>query len=502
MTMPHQNPSKTKAWQELVHHAERLQSTTIRTLHDEKPEVIEALKTKTPFGVLDFHYQLIDEATLHSLEALTDQCQLNEAKKQLWSGTIVNETEQRPALHVALRTESCNPKVDGQPIQDLVHAVKTQMSDFVSMIHEGKTVGSTGKVFTDIIHLGIGGSDLGPRSIINALRFQHKHYLRFHSISNVDAHAFIEATRNFNPETTLVIIASKTFTTQETLLNAKLAKEWLTKTLSDISTHFVALTSDTKAAIDFGVPKNHIFGLWDWVGGRFSLWSSIGLPIALVYGFDVFDQILDGAQQADLDFFDNESNAATILALMSIWNTQFLHKDTEAAIAYDERLSLFPNYLQQLRMESNGKSIDRDNKPVNYPTNPLLITGIGTDAQHAFFQQFHQGTTKTAFEFYAITKPSHSFLEQHQVLLSNVAAQREALAYGDAQTEHAYQEVPGNHPSCLWMMNELTPKSLGYLYATQEHRTFVQGHLLNINSFDQYGVELGKRLARTIQNRK
>ncbi|MFO0765125.1 MAG: glucose-6-phosphate isomerase [Patescibacteria group bacterium] len=491
MAMPHQNPTKTTSWKSLERHADRLSKTTIKSLIEQNPGTLEAMHVSTPFGQLMFGYQRLDSAVLADLDKLTEECQLKAAKLAMISGDIVNETEQRQALHVALRTPECNPTIDGQPIQDLIHAVQSQMKSFVEQTQRS--------FIKDIIHLGIGGSDLGPRAIVDALRFALEPKLRVHFVSNVDAHAIHETLEKLKPETTLVVIASKTFTTQETMLNAQIVKAWLEHDLHDATPHMAALTSNVEAATAFGVRKDRIFGFWDWVGGRYSLWSSIGMPIALAYGFDAYKDLLAGANQADEDFFGKDSNAATVLALMGIWNTQFLGMNTEAVIAYDERLRLLPTHLQQLRMESNGKSVDRDGQPVTYPTNPVLIAGTGTDSQHAFFQQFHQGTTQTAFEFYAVETPSHPYRAQHGTLLANAKAQTEALALGDPEATDVFKKIAGNHPSCFWILNEISAQSLGYLFATQEHRTFVQGQILNINSFDQFGVELGKRLAKKYQ---
>lgn len=486
--MPHQNPTKTASWKSLERHAERLAKTTIKSLVEKNPAMLDTMHVSTPYGQITFGYQRLDAAVLADLDKLTDECQLKAAKLAMISGDAVNETEGRQVLHVALRTPECNPIIDGQPVQDLIHSVQSEMKSFVEQTQRS--------FIKDIIHLGIGGSDLGPRAIVDALRFAHEPKLRVHFVSNVDGHAIHETLERLKPETTLVVIASKTFTTQETMLNAQIVKDWLEHDLHDATPHMAALTSNTDAALAFGVRRDRIFGFWDWVGGRYSLWSSIGMPIALAYGFDVYKDLLIGANRADEDFFGKDSNAATVLALMGIWNTQFLDMDTEAVIAYDERLRLLPNYLQQLRMESNGKCVDRDGTAVNYQTNPVLIGGTGTDCQHAFFQQFHQGTTHTAFEFYAVDTPSHPYRAQHDVLLANAKAQAEALALGDADATDVFKKVAGNHPSCFWMQNEISAQSLGYLFATQEHRTFVQGQLLNINSFDQFGVELGKRLAK------
>lgn len=493
MAMPHQDPTKTSSWKSLERHAERLSKTTIKQLAEQNRAGMDAMQISTPYGKVQFGFQRLNSAVLADLDKLTDECQLKAAKLAMISGEIVNETEQRQVLHVALRTPECNPIVDGQPVQDLICAVHEEMKTFVERVHTG--------FFKDVLCLGIGGSDLGPRAIVDALRFSETAKIRMHFVSNVDGHAIHEALQQLKPETTLVVIASKTFSTQETMLNAQTAKEWLEHGVHDATPHLVALTADSEAALAFGVRKDRIFGMWDWVGGRYSLWSSIGLSIALAYGFETYKDLLIGANKADEDFFGKDSNAATVLALMSIWNTNFLHMTAEAAIAYDERLRLFPSVLQQLRMESNGKSVDRDGRATTYATNPLLLTGVGTDCQHSFFQQFHQGTTPTAFEFYAVESAAHPHKEQHAILLSHARAQSEALAFGDTATIEPYRAVPGNQPSCFWMLNEISAQSLGYLFATQEHRTFVQGQLLNINSFDQFGVELGKAIAKRLQTK-
>ena len=420
-------------------------------------------------------------------------------RDEMFSGEKVNISENRPALHTALRApENSSIEVEGHNVIPDIQEVLDRLEKFVSRIHQ------EGRI-TDIVNIGIGGSYLGPEMVYNALSAHHKKTKRVHFLANIDGHACHQLLEKLNPETTMFLVASKTFTTQETLTNAYTARSWIISKLGDkaVPDHFAALSTNDNAARDFGIKAETIFPFWDWVGGRFSLWSAIGLPIALGTDFDKFRELLAGARAMD-DHFQNtelENNIPVRLGLLGLWYRNFLGASSYACLPYDSRLERFPAYLQQLDMESNGKSIDRNNQRVAYKTGPVVFGEPGTNGQHAFYQLIHQGTELIPCEFIAVRRPDHPYESHHRILLSHVLAQANALAFGRnlGQTGGNIQKAfDGNRPSSLIILDKLTPYNLGQLIALYEHKIFVQGVIWNINSFDQWGVELGKDIASTI----
>lgn len=455
------------------------------------------------------------------LRQLAKECDVDGARQAMFSGEKINRTENRAVLHIALRNRANKAIfVDGKDVMPAVNAVLAKMKAFSEKVIKGDWKGYTGKAITDVINIGIGGSDLGPYMVTEALR-PYKNHLNMHFVSNVDGTHIAEVLRKVNPETTLVLVASKTFTTQETMTNAFSAREWLladAKDQSAVAKHFVALSTNSETVAKFGIDTENMFEFWDWVGGRYSLWSAIGLSIVLSIGFANFEQLLEGAYAMDKHFYHtaDEQNIPLTLALVSIWNNNFLGAQTEAILPYDQYLHRFAAYFQQGNMESNGKYIGRDGKAVNYQTGPIIWGEPGTNGQHAFYQLIHQGTTLIPCDFIAPAQTHNPLSDHHNKLLSNFFAQTEALAFGKskAQVELEFTQqgksldevkdiVPfkvftGNKPTNSILLKKVTPYSLGALIAMYEHKIFVQGVLFNIYSFDQWGVELGKQLANRI----
>ena len=445
---------------------------------------------------------------------------MKEAIAQYFGGEIINQTENRAVLHTALRApESAVIKVDGENVIPEVYEVKNKIKNFTNEVISGERKGFSGKAFTDVVNIGIGGSDLGPVMAVEALQF-YKNHLNLHFVSNVDGDHVNEVIKKLNPETTLFLIVSKTFTTQETLSNSETIKEWFLKSASqeDIAKHFVAVSTNIQKVTEFGINPDNVFPMWDWVGGRFSLWSAVGLSIALAVGFDNYNDLLKGANEMDDHFKSTEldENIPVILALLSVWYNNFFGAESEALIPYTQYLQKLAPYLQQATMESNGKSVGRDGKPVNYQTGTIIWGEPGTNSQHAFFQLIHQGTKLIPTDFIGFVKPLYGNEDHHDKLMSNFFAQTEALLNGktpaqvqaefDKQglsAEKAAYLLPfkvftGNKPTNTILIQKLTPKSLGSLIALYEHKIFVQGVIWNIFSFDQWGVELGKQLANSI----
>jgi glucose-6-phosphate isomerase len=441
----------------------------------------------------------------------------------MFAGRKINPTEDRAVLHTALRNRSDTAvKIDGSNVMPRIKAVLAQMREFSEAVRSGSWLGSTGKTITDIVNIGIGGSDLGPAMVCEAMKPFSKPHIRVHFVSNVDASDIFETLKHLNPETTLFIIASKTFTTQETITNAITARQWFQRAASkrelDMRKHFVALSTNTEEVSKFGIDPENMFAFWDWVGGRFSLWSAIGLSIAVYAGMDNFEDLLQGAFEMDNHFRSAPfaENIPVILALLDIWYADFFGTKTHAVIPYDQYLRRFPDYLQQLEMESNGKSITRDGAHVNYQTCPVVWGNVGTNAQHSFFQLIHQGTQMIPVDFLAPIESFNNIGDHHKILLSNCFAQAEALMKGkqelsvrnelesqglseeDIQKLIPHKVFPGNKPSNMILYRKLTPRILGSLIAMYEHKVFAEGVIWNINSFDQWGVELGKQLAKNI----
>lgn len=514
------NPTQTSAWQALTaHQAENL---TIAQLFQANPQRFSQYHVNFEDQILvDFSKNAVNETTLALLQQLAEECGLAQAKEAMFNGEKINYTENRAVLHTALRNRSNTPVlVDGKDVMPEVNAVLAKMKAFCERVISGEWKGYTGKAITDVINIGIGGSDLGPYMVTEALR-PYKNHLNVHFVSNVDGTHIAETLKKVNPETTLVLVASKTFTTQETMTNAHSARDWLLAAAKDesaVAKHFVALSTNAKEVEKFGIDTTNMFEFWDWVGGRYSLWSAIGLSIALSIGFEQFEQLLSGAHAMDNHFRQApaEKNIPTILALIGIWNSNFLGAETEALLPYDQYLHRFAAYFQQGNMESNGKYVGRDGKVVNYQTGPIVWGEPGTNGQHAFYQLIHQGTKIIPCDFIAPAQTHNPLSDHHEKLLSNFFAQTEALAFGKSKQaveeeflaagkslESVKEIVPfkvftGNKPTNSILLQKITPYSLGALIAMYEHKIFVQGVIFNIYSFDQWGVELGKQLANRI----
>lgn len=470
--------------------------------------------------LVDYSKNIINQDTLNLLLELAKEADLEAAIAQYFNGDVINQTENRAVLHTALRSpENANVLVDGKNVIPEIYEVKGKIKAFSNEVISGQRKGFTGKPFTDVVNIGIGGSDLGPAMVVEALQF-YKNHLNVHFVSNVDGDHVNEIIKRLNPETTLFVVASKTFTTQETLSNAETIRAWFLQaaTQEDVAKHFVAVSTNIQKVTEFGINPDNIFPMWDWVGGRFSLWSAVGLSISLAVGFDNFDDLLKGANEMD-NHFKNESfdkNIPVVLALLSIWYNNFFGAESEALIPYTQYLQKLAPYLQQGIMESNGKSVGRDGKPVNYQTGTIIWGEPGTNSQHAFFQLIHQGTKLIPTDFIGFVKPLYGNQDHHDKLMSNFFAQTEALLNGktEAQVKAEFEKqnvtgekasyllpfkvFSGNKPTNTFLIEKLTPKSLGSLVALYEHKIFVQGIIWNIFSYDQWGVELGKQLANSI----
>jgi glucose-6-phosphate isomerase len=520
MALKNINPSDTAAWQELLRHYQAMKSASMKDMFAADKARAGKFSIEWNDFVVDYSKNIITGETMALLLKLADQTGLKEAMLSYFNGEAINLTEGRAVLHTALRAPSgADVKVDGRNVMPEIHSVKDKMKQFCDAIIGGSQKGYTGKPFTDVVNIGIGGSDLGPAMVVEALKF-YKNRLNVRFISNVDGDHVKENLKGLDPETTLFIIASKTFTTQETLSNAETAKAWFLETAKqeDVARHFVAVSANIQKVTEFGIDQNNIFPLWDWVGGRFSLWSAVGLTIALAVGFDNFDRLLKGANDMDSHFATapHDKNIPVVLALISIWYNNFFGTESEAIIPYSQYLQKLAPYLQQGAMESNGKSIDRDGNAVNYQTGTIIWGEPGTNSQHAFFQLIHQGTKLIPADFIGFIEPLHGNKDHHDKLMSNFFAQTEALLNGktEAQVQAEFNEqgimgersdylrpfkvFKGNRPTNTLLIKKLTPETLGSLIALYEHKIFVQGVIWNIFSYDQWGVELGKQLANSI----
>ncbi|HDS4861127.1 TPA: glucose-6-phosphate isomerase [Escherichia coli] len=516
------NPTQTAAWQALQKHFDEMKDVTIADLFAKDGDRFSKFSATFDDQMLvDYAKNRITEETLAKLQDLAKECDLAGAIKSMFSGEKINRTENRAVLHVALRNRSNTPiLVDGKDVMPEVNAVLEKMKTFSEAIISGEWKGYTGKAITDVVNIGIGGSDLGPYMVTEALR-PYKNHLNMHFVSNVDGTHIAEVLKKVNPETTLFLVASKTFTTQETMTNAHSARDWFLKAAGDekhVAKHFAALSTNAKAVGEFGIDTANMFEFWDWVGGRYSLWSAIGLSIVLSIGFDNFVELLSGAHAMDKHFSTTpaEKNLPVLLALIGIWYNNFFGAETEAILPYDQYMHRFAAYFQQGNMESNGKYVDRNGKVVDYQTGPIIWGEPGTNGQHAFYQLIHQGTKMVPCDFIAPAITHNPLSDHHQKLLSNFFAQTEALAFGKSRevVEQEYRDqgkdpatldyvVPfkvfeGNRPTNSILLREITPFSLGALIALYEHKIFTQGVILNIFTFDQWGVELGKQLANRI----
>ncbi len=519
--LPNIDFTKTSSYKYLVDHYITLNEKTLKELFAEDPARFEKFSITFNDILLDYSKNRINEQTIALLIQLAKECKLDEAIKAMFDGEKINVTEGRQVLHTALRNQSDRPViVEGEDVMLKVHAVLAHMKEFVNQIVSGEWKGFTGKEISDVVNIGIGGSDLGPVMVTEALK-PYKTRLNLHFVSNVDGTHIAETLKKVNPETTLFLIASKTFTTQETMANAQSAKDWFLQSgavEADVAKHFVALSTNEKGVSAFGIDTKNMFEFWDWVGGRYSLWSAIGLSIALGIGYDNFEELLKGAYEADEHFrtTEFEENIPVILALLGIWYNNFFEAESHAILPYDQYLHRFAAYFQQGDMESNGKYIDRNGNRIEYQTGPIIWGEPGTNGQHAFYQLIHQGTKLIPCDFIAPAISHNQIGNHHQLLLSNFFAQTEALMNGKTEEEviaefekagkskeeieklKNYKIFEGNRPTNSILLKQVTPKSLGTLVALYEHKIFVQGIIWNIYSFDQWGVELGKQLASKI----
>lgn len=515
------NPTETRAWQLLKEHYDQIKDKHLRQWFKEDPQRFDKFSIQFNDILFDYSKNRIEEKTLKLLIQLAEETQVKEAIEKQFSGDKINETENRAVLHTALRNRKNTPViVGGEDVMPKINKVLSQMQKFSESVISGEWKGYTGKAITDVVNIGIGGSDLGPLMVVEGLKY-YKTRLNLHFVSNIDGTHIVETLKPLNPETTMFIVASKTFTTQETMTNAQTAKDWFLKSAkleSEVAKHFVALSTNQEAVTKFGISQDNMFEFWDWVGGRYSIWSAIGLSICLAVGYDNFTELLEGGNEVDLHFRNTElnKNIPVILALLGIWYNNFFGAEDVALLPYEQYLHRFAAYFQQGDMESNGKYIDRSGKKVDYQTGPIIFGEPGTNGQHAFYQLIHQGTKLIPCDFFAGAQTLNKVSDHHEKLISNFFAQTEALAFGKTE-EVVYKELKdqgkneeeinklkpykifeGNRPTNSFLYKILTPKLLGKLIAIYEQKIFVQGVIWNIFSFDQWGVELGKQLANKV----
>jgi glucose-6-phosphate isomerase len=520
MALKATNPTTTNSWNKLQPHFESIKSKHLKDLFNSDPDRAKDLTVKWDDFYVDFSKNRITKETLEILFDLANEVDLKDAISKYFKGDVINATEGRAVLHTALRApKSAEVFVDGVNVIPEVHEVKQKIKAFTNAVVNGIHKGYTGKAITDVVNIGIGGSDLGPAMVVDSLQY-YKNQLNTHFVSNVDGDHYNEIIKSLNPETTLFVIVSKTFTTQETLSNANSIRTWFLESQPKeaVSKHFVAVSTNIDSVKAFGIDEDNIFPMKDWVGGRFSLWSAVGLSISLALGYKNFESLLEGAHKMDEHFrtSDFESNIPVISALLTIWYNNFFQAESEAIIPYTQYLNQFATYLQQGIMESNGKSVDRDGNKINYQTGTLIWGEPGTNSQHAFFQLIHQGTKLIPTDFIGYAKSLHGNKDHHDKLMSNYFAQTEALMNGKNKEEVLaelegqsmseeqlakllpFKIFDGNKPTTSLLINKLSPESLGKLIAMYEHKIFVQGIIWNIYSYDQFGVELGKQLAKSI----
>ena len=495
--------TRSPAWQALAEHQKKIAATSLAALFAADPSRARRFTLETGGVLLDYSKHRADAETMRLLAALAAQAQVPRWIARMFAGDPINGTEARPALHVALRAREAKFP-DGRDVMAEVRGTRERLRRFVGEAHSGALRGASGRVIADVVNIGIGGSDLGPRMLTRALRRFHKPGPRLHFVSNIDPADLDAALAGLAPETTLFIVASKTFTTAETLENARRAKAWLQGALggsADLSRHFAAATANVAGAAALGVPQERVFPLWDWVGGRYSVWSAVGLPVALAAGMEAFEELLDGARSMDQHFRTEpfERNLPAVLALLEIWYVNFFGAQTRAVIPYCEDLRDLPAYLQQLEMESNGKRVDRDGNEVDYDTAPVVWGATGTPSQHSFHQLLHQGTRLVPVDFVVAREASPSGAQT--TLAANALAQAAALAFGNPVPGAPHRALPGNRPSSILLIERIAPRELGALIAMYEHKVFVEGVIWKLNSFDQWGVEHGKTLARTLTPR-
>ena len=514
------NPTTTKAWSKLQAHFKTLEKSHLVELFANNSNRANEMTIQWEDFYVDYSKHRISKETLDLLIELANEVDLKDAMDKYFGGAVINQTEGREVLHTALRNpKNAEVSVDGKDVMPEIYEVKNKIKDFSNKVINGELKSHSGKAFTDVVNIGIGGSDLGPAMVVDSLAF-YKNQLTTHFVSNVDGDHVNEVIKNLNPDTTLFVIVSKTFTTQETLSNANTLREWFLKNAPKeaVSKHFVAVSTNIEKVKDFGIDADNIFPMWNWVGGRFSLWSAVGLSISLAVGFENFDKLLLGAHKMDEHFKteDFDKNIPVITALLSVWYNNFFNAESEAVIPYSQYLNQFATYLQQGIMESNGKSVDRNGDKINYQTGTIIWGEPGTNSQHAFFQLIHQGTKLIPAEFIGFAKSLHGNQDHQDKLMSNFLAQTEALMNGKSETVvidelkaqglsedqiktlTPFKIFDGNKPTTTFLIDQLTPESLGKLIAMYEHKIFVQGIIWNIFSYDQFGVELGKQLANTI----
>jgi glucose-6-phosphate isomerase len=519
---PKINPTETAAWKLIEQHADEMKQVHMKDLFAKDTDRFKKYSHGFNDLIIDFSKNIITDETLKHLFQLANECRLKDAIESMFEGDLINETEERSVLHIALRNFSDKAIYSqGKNVMDDVRRVQAQMKNFCRQIHSGEWKGYTGKKIKYIVNIGIGGSDLGPFMVTEALKPYWAKYIQAYFVSNVDATHIAETLKKVNPEETLFLIASKTFTTQETMTNAHTARDWFLRSAKNeqyVAKHFVALSTNEKEVTKFGIDKQNMFEFWDWVGGRYSLWSAIGLSIALTIGYENFEELLKGAHEVDQHFrtAEFEKNIPVLMALISLWYVNFFDAQTEAILPYDQYLHRFAAYFQQGNMESNGKSVDRNGEEVDYHTGPIIWGEPGTNGQHAFYQLIHQGTLLIPCDFIAPAQTHNPMGDHHQKLLSNFFAQTEALMNGKSEEEvedefikqnksdeeiarlTPFKIFAGNRPTNSILIKKITPFSLGELIALYEHKIFVQGVIWNIFSFDQWGVELGKQLANKI----
>ncbi len=510
------------AWKALTEHYQEISDIHMRDMFQQDPERFNRFSLRFKDILLDYSKNRIDQETMRLLFELAQEVGLKVAIERMFAGEKINNTEGRAVLHVALRNRSNRPILaDGVDVMPGVNDVLSRMREFTEKVRSGQWLGSTGRQITDIVNIGIGGSDLGPVMVCEALKPFAQEGLNVHFVSNVDGTQIVETLKRLSRETTLFVIASKTFTTQETITNARTSRDWfLTRggTKAAVAKHFVAVSTNTRAVVNFGIDTDHMFEFWDWVGGRYSLWGAVGLSIALYIGMDNFEKLLSGAHDMDEHFRTTPfaENVPVILALLGVWYNNFFDADSHAILPYDQYMHRFPAYFQQGDMESNGKRVTRDGEAVDYSTGPIIWGKAGTNGQHAFYQLIHQGTKLIPTDFLAAVDTNNPIGQHHTMLLSNFFAQSEALMLGKSKDEVRaeleaegligdaleallpHQVFPGNRPSNSILFQKLLPETLGALIAMYEHKIYVQSVVWNLNAFDQWGVELGKQLARKI----
>nr|WP_083194679.1 glucose-6-phosphate isomerase [Wenyingzhuangia fucanilytica] len=507
------NPTETNAWKKLTEHFQEAKNLELQQLFAADKNRSSDYQVSLGDLTLNYAKNRINKETLNLLVDLAKEAELKDAIQQYFNGEIINATEGRAVLHTALRNNSGNAVYsEGVDVMPEVNAAKENIKAFTEKVIFGNWKGYTGKEITDIVNIGIGGSDLGPNMVVDGLQY-YKNHLNTHFVSNIDGDHVSEVIKKLNPETTLFVIVSKTFTTQETIGNAITIKEWFLQTASeaDVAKHFVAVSTNLEAVSNFGIAPENVFPMWNWVGGRFSLWSAVGLSIALAVGYDNYADLLNGAYEMDNHFKTAEfdENIPVILALLSIWYNNFYDAESEAVLPYTQYLNTLPAYLQQAFMESNGKSVDRDGNPVNYQTGTIIWGAAGTNMQHAFMQLVHQGTKLIPCDFIGFNESLYGKTDHHKKLMANFYGQQDALCFGKTKEqvletvaedaiELPFKIFTGNRPSNCITADKLSPNSLGKIIAMYEHKIFVQGIIWNIFSFDQFGVELGKEMANKL----